>query len=312
MTDGKAPDEGYCAYGVTYSSPVPLTGFSRTDRPADVKIRRAPAPAQLGGATALGAFWSATRDEVLIDTPAVVRHHIRREGTLTVDRTATYAANDDLIYGVPIAATLAFAGLSVLHGAGVVPARDRGALLFVGRNGVGKSSLATALALRGGQMLCDNLAAIDAGTDQILLRPGPSVTRLWADMAGELNVDVSAASKVNPDMQKYVVTRPAAGGPAPVAGILVIEVADIDRPELVTLRGPEAIVAVIDSYFRRSLMAVISPSLMRTAATIAASVPIRRLVRPVAGWGPDALADFLTSDRDLMAQVADPTEGIPV
>jgi hypothetical protein len=288
-------DPGYRAYGLTFASPTPLLGFAPSSSAADVVIRERRAPDRLDGAKPLGLFWSATRDEVLIETPAVVRHHITRGGVLTIDRQSAYSAPDEQIYGVPIAASLAFSGLTVMHGAGAIPAGRDGALLFVGSNGIGKSSLAMALASKGGVAMCDNLAALEFCPTEVLLRPGPSAARLWADTAIGLDIDLNTAPRANPDMPKHVFSRPTSAYPARLAGIVVLAEAPIDRPTLSPIEGRSAIIALLDNHFRRTLMAVLSPSIMERAAAIAARVPVFRLTRPLAGWDPGSLADFVQS-----------------
>ena len=69
---------------------------------------------------------------------------------------------------LPLAALLT--GHELLHASGVVV--DRSAIAFLGRSGVGKSSIAMRLALRGLPMLTDDLLAISRSEGTVVAHPG--------------------------------------------------------------------------------------------------------------------------------------------
>ena len=91
-----------------------------------------------------------------------------------------------IVLGSAIAIALELEGMLCLHGSAV--AIGKKAVAFVGPKHYGKSTLATALAAAGAQLLGDDLLAVVPGLPVRVRRGVPSV-RLWDDAARTLSVE---------------------------------------------------------------------------------------------------------------------------
>lgn len=70
-------------------------------------------------------------------------------------------------------------GEQVFHGAAV--AVPSGVMAFLGRSGLGKSTLATAFAGHGYPFLSDDVVQIGAASDGFVVQPGDTSVRLWGE-----------------------------------------------------------------------------------------------------------------------------------
>lgn len=102
-------------------------------------------------------------------------------------------AREDLarfdLLGRVLPLALHLGGSLALHGSSVALAGD-GAVAFLGPKGQGKSTLALALAQRGGRLLSDDVTIVawPEGHDRPVARPGVHAVRCWDDTADALDV----------------------------------------------------------------------------------------------------------------------------
>jgi hypothetical protein len=99
-------------------------------------------------------------------------------------------------------------GKSVFHGS-AVEAKGK-ALAFVGRSGIGKSTLAASFASRGQRFLTDDALVLELAGDGYLVQPGHPSLRLWDDSReATLKANVVTAQPVD-----YTPKSRAVGGPS--------------------------------------------------------------------------------------------------
>lgn len=91
-----------------------------------------------------------------------------------------------VVLGPAIALALESAGLLCLHGSAV--ALQGYAVAFVAPKHFGKSTIATALTMAGGQLIGDDLLVVRPGPPATV-RPGVASVRLWPDVAGALPLE---------------------------------------------------------------------------------------------------------------------------
>lgn len=157
----------YRIAGLTVASEIALPGVrqaAETPSP-DVVMRRGEVPMSLDNPSVSLPGWDAADDRFLLRAPGVGRFLLRGGREIAFEPEAGAQAADCAIYllGTVFGALLHQRGQIVLHASAVVV--DGKAILFCGRSGVGKSTLAAALSVRAYPVLSDDFCAIHFNAD---------------------------------------------------------------------------------------------------------------------------------------------------
>jgi hypothetical protein len=197
------------------SAPVAVDGA------AQVAIRRGIPPRTLDDSIASGPTWQMTDQRLLLSIPGIARFLLTGGEEILVD-PASDARLDDIpvfLVGTVLGLLLHQRGLVLLHASAVEA--DGKAIVFCGPSGVGKSTLAAALADRGYPLLTDDLCVLSFDERGVpLAHPDGGRLKLWARAIEALGVGERRGAPVRSILEKYYVEPPAvAGGPLPVARI---------------------------------------------------------------------------------------------
>ena len=183
--------------------------------------------------------------------------------------------------------------MATLHAAAV--ATEVGAVLLLGRSGIGKSSLAAALVERGYPLLADDVTGVmlDAGGRPVAL-PAFAHQKLWAHTLDKMKWRPRARAKVRRDMEKYWVRAERhCATPLPVRAAFVLNAER--RPDIaIESVSPSAAFWTLWRYthYRRVMGALGQrPAHFRAVTTMAWSVPLGRAVRPKTPFLLEALTD---------------------
>lgn len=175
-------------------------------------------------------------------------------------------------------------GWAMLHGSAVLG--PKGAVLFCGPQGAGKSTMAAALAQQGLPLVSDDLSRVEPGRADKPTRLWPSRTRhkLWDEAIGVLGLsdrervqDYFRAEKFHLESSTSVPVEL----PVPLVGIYALDFGDSFAVE--RLSGGEAATSVLrETIYRPLFLEAMGrlPEQAVYAARIAASVPVWRLTRP--------------------------------
>ena len=134
-------------------------------------------------------------------------------------------------------------GLLPLH-ASAVRVNGR-ALALAGPSGVGKSTLAATLALKGHDVMADDICIIDAsGTDVLPCTPR---LRLWRDALEHFGIAVDGLPRALAPSEKYVVEGGKWGEPEPLrlAAVVRLSREASDAVTIERLRGAQAIMELL-------------------------------------------------------------------
>ena len=249
----------YFAYGLHVRSPVLLPFASLCMRsPAasvDVTVRFGAVPAALHSIDRREGFpeWEAAPGVFLYRSG--VAHYLVTEGReiLVQPLGRDDCEIDRALAGVVWWALLLQRGIVPLHGSAV--AFEEGAGLFLGRSGIGKSSLLGALLRRGHAMLAEETVGVAPGCSirgaSASRLPGPSsdsrIQALPAYPRLQLHADtLNALRWRKPPMneQSYKHLAPVRGfhtSPLPIRALYLLDVHDRNGIEVETVRGLSAI-----------------------------------------------------------------------
>jgi ABC-type dipeptide/oligopeptide/nickel transport system ATPase component len=122
---------------------------------------------------------------------------------------------------IPLAATLR--GLELLH-ASAVALGDRVAA-FVGVSGAGKTSLATHLTARGGQLLTDDVLALECKTDHVAAYPGVRMANIAQEQLDALTPAARArvGRRIAASEKVHVEVASMPSGPLPLTALYFVE-----------------------------------------------------------------------------------------
>jgi len=206
------------------------------------------------------------------------------------------------ILGTIMAIILQQRGCTVLHGS-AVNLQGR-AVLFLGRKGEGKSTLAGWLNQQGCPLLSDDVCALNEGPDcSLSLRPAFPRIRLNPDILEHWNDDPKRYPQVHPKVVKRI--RPVPNFcklPIPAGAICVLTSGD--TLQLKRLRGMAAMQEVLSHMmihrFPENQPKALQKQLFAQAATVVQTLPVYRLTRP-------RDLDLLAETTPLIQQMVDNT-----
>lgn len=221
--------------------------------------------------------------------------------TLLADETEDADLLEHLLLDHVIPRMVALRGELMLHAAGVVGPQGS-ALLFLGRTGTGKSSLATALAARGLPLLDDDGIRVATIDGALRAMPGTPAVRLLPDAAAALIGTVPPGRPISDDSPKrrFDVSGllSVAAVPVPVGAVHVLERTTGD-PSLERLSLPEAVAAVAEHGFHVAADPdAITRHVFERATALAAAAPVLRLRCPEGLGRLDEVAELLHGALD--------------
>ena len=299
----------YDAYGLRFEMPFecPELAPAVGERAPDVVVRYGEVPEKIESEQA-GAVYEASSTQFLLRIDQVAHYLVDGASSITI---APHPGVDDLsvrvyLLGSCLAALLHHRGVLALHASAILT--DKGAVLFMGASGRGKSTTLNEFLRRGYRMLSDDVVGIVLEQGQPVALPGYPQTKLWADAAGHFDIDTEPLDSVYQDIEKFAVpienesrgnSSPTfVGDPAPLAALYSLTVAKDDVLEIVPLERMHAFRAVLNCTYRRLFLQGLGmqPRHFELATQVAASVPIKRVRRPADGYRITELGDLLESD----------------
>lgn len=266
----------------------------------DVWVRRGAAPEYLSSALPTGMCFQVEGDSFLLRVEGVARYWVRagREIVVDVEAGALDVQVRTFFIGAVLTAVLHQREVLVLHASGVVG--SRGAVLFAGRSGDGKSTLLAALVGRGYEPFGDDAAVVTQDASQRLLaHPGVPQVRLWADAVTRLGHTLEESCRVLPSIDKYALSLKALRGraPQPLIGLYVLSVSDGDDVRFERIEGSQCFTAIRE--YTRNLQIMEDLQMQQPhfhlAAAVASRIPVVRISRPRGVDSLDELVDRVES-----------------
>ena len=179
-------------------------------------------------------------------------------------------------------------------------ATPRGAVIFMGSPGAGKSTMAASFRRRGFRVLADDISVIRFESDGLpWVTPGFPQFKLWPDALEKLGRNVQEMPRLRPQLEKRVMSfhgefHPQ---PLPLAQIYVLSSEAKPEVEFARLTGVDKMPRLLENTYRAQFV----PGLGLTAAhfravsQLANAVPLTRVSRLEKG-GPDEVADRIAAD----------------
>jgi len=249
----------YSLAGLTIDSELPLPELlpAEATRLADVRVRVCcgfQSPSILDD---LGDGWWVSPDSVLFEIPGTGRYLVRGGMEILIDPAsdANPASLRLFLLGSAFGALFHQRGLLPLHAGGVVT--RHGCCAFGGDAGAGKSTLTAHLRARGYRSLADDVLALDQSGVVPMALPGFPQTKLWADAADKLGVDLVHCEQVDELRDKYYVeierSLSFCDAPQPFWRLYVLAEGDC-APTILQLGHAEAMAELTRNTYRAFLL----------------------------------------------------------
>jgi hypothetical protein len=291
------------AYGLTVASAMPCPELRPGHGIADVTIRLGEVPVHLQRVDDGGVLYQANADQFLLRLPDIAAYLVQNGNEIVIERApgATDGEVRLFLLGSCLGALLHQRGFLVLH-AGAIRS-EKGAVLFAGPSGNGKSTLLGAMLQRGYRMLSDDITALvlDAA-DRPTVLPGYPQTKLWADSADTLAQSTERLRRVRPDLDKFAqLTHDSfCDEPTPLHAIYTLTTHnDPDGGiRIDPIKGSGCFDAVRHNTYRERFLDGLGmrPHHFRLAAAVANRARFARVTRPRAPFLLDELADRIEED----------------
>ena len=263
----------------------------------DVTVRLGAVPETLPGGPGNAvhtALWQARPGAFLMHVEGVARYLATGGRDVLIEPLGADDGVAAFFVSSPLTVLLQQRGVATLHAAAV--ATGAGAVLLLGRSGIGKSSLAAALVERGYPLLADDVTGVmtDAGGRPVAL-PGFPRLRLWAHTLDQMRWWGRERSRVRQGTEKYwTPAQRVCAVPLPVCAALVLG-APAYRPDIGIEPVPSgsAFWLLWNNTHRRRAMDAMGqrPAHFRAATAMTRRVPVARVTRPRHPFLLDMLAD---------------------
>jgi len=202
-----------------------------------------------------------------------------------------------LILGAPIAMLLHQRGLLVLHASAV----DLGgsAIVLVGDPRAGKSTTAAALQARGGGAIADDVVAVDLQHPRgPLVLPAFPQLKLWPQVLEALGRDPEALARVLPDADKRVFRAVDRFPQSPLPLECIYVLSRGTRSQIDPFGFQDALIQLVRHSYAVHLLDATGTTArhFRQCATLASSVPVKRLERQQSLASLSELAELIETD----------------
>ncbi|HWP98707.1 MAG TPA: hypothetical protein VN426_17825 [Syntrophomonadaceae bacterium] len=276
----------YRAFGLNIQCELPtarIFGMSPIDHTLpDVVMRLTKVPHQLEKADYKDAFISIAEGCLLLNIKGVARYLIRdgKEISIDIDPGAQDGDVATFAFGSALGALLYQRGILAIHGSAV--RTPKGAVIFSGEKGAGKSTLASALSSRGWDFMSDDVCAIHIENNTPMLYPGLSRAKLAADSYSYVYGHKPEELPISPILKKYGASFNNRQEPCPLYAICTLETSK-GSPCIEPVIGAERLLSLTRNIYRPIIHNLVEQPVQRFRQyTLAASSSRTfRVFRPV-------------------------------
>ncbi len=293
----------YSAFGLTIQSELacPILIPTETASAPDISIRMGSVPAELDNPTSKGVAYQARQGQFLMRLDDVAAYLISDGSEIIIER-APGATDEEVLlflFGSAIGALLHQRGMLTLHASAIET--ERGAVLFVGHSGNGKSTTAAALHKRGYRILADDICplALDENGQPLAL-PGFPQLKLWADTAKKLEHDTGEMRRVRPQLEKFglLVHDEFINRPLPLYAVYHLTTHNKPEIELEPIELSKRFNLLLFNTYRQRFLDGLQMRAehFKLATSAGKAARMKRVIRPSAPFMLDELVDLLEQD----------------
>ena len=291
----------YLLYQLVLESEILLPLVPKADQDVvDVTIRYGEVPQDLPDCRVRGVLFQAGSGQFLLNVDGVARYLARNGREIVVHPEPSCDGTQLRTYlmGSVMGALLHQRQLLPLHASAVYT--ERGALLFSGGSGSGKSTAMNALRQRGYPMLADDITAITLdATGQPIALPGFPATKLWRDSLQAIGQSTRDLQRVSPALEKYQIqVDEFFADPSPIHRIYTLQPHNRGEIVIEPLSGLDKLYALRRDTYRKRVESSLDGHVKRfeLLRAVTQNTAFARIRRPIDSFLLDRLAERVIGD----------------
>jgi hypothetical protein len=291
----KMSNHAYSVYGLRIHADIAcpeLPLHPQPDGNPDVTIRLLPALNGTSESVESGGY-EVRPGAFRLVVKGVGRYLVEDGKRISIEPSAGSSADEVRLFllGSVIGALLYQRGLFPLHGSAVET--RWGAMIFVGAQGIGKSTLAAQFYRRGYRLLSDDVCAVTGGDGGLQVLPALSHFRLCADAYERLAPALDARFNVD----KFVVPMREGycSAASPLKAIHILADQEDGDAQFEIIRGFDRVQRLLENLYRPQYLKgqETQSDLMRLAGKIAQDTPMVKFSRKRDAERINGMIDFL-------------------
>jgi hypothetical protein len=228
----------------------------QTNELPDITIRFGKVPKKLEGCVARGVGFQVKPDHYILDIEGVGRFMATYGKFVCIEPCLGVEEKELRVYvlGSVFGAIAHQRCLLPMHASAVQ--YGKGAILFAGHSGAGKSTTAASFMIKDYRVITDDLAVVYFDSDnQPILHPGTARLKLLASVVSQMSISQNLSS-VGTHVQKYVVPLEQSGKPETtvVTHLFLLKESNEKEVSIRELQGREKYYGAFNNVFRFRLM----------------------------------------------------------
>jgi hypothetical protein len=295
----------YTAYGLTIESAIQCPDLLPGGNRPDVTIRYGDVPTALENPRDRGVLFQLQPGRFLLQLDDIARYLVSGGQEIVVDQVPDSDKDAVRLFllGSAMGALLHQRGLLVLHGSAIET--PRGAVIFVGPSGNGKSTLAAAFCRRGYRLVADDVCAVTLNEQNApMVLPAYPQLKLWADVVKRLDREQDELRRVRPHLEKYALPLPDnfVAHALPLHAVYALHPTNTQTLEMQVREGMARFTVLTRNTYRERFLAGLDmkPTHFQLASTTAKQIRVCQVTRPSWPFMLDELVEML--EQDFRAQ----------
>ncbi|MBF0545522.1 MAG: SUMF1/EgtB/PvdO family nonheme iron enzyme [Candidatus Riflebacteria bacterium] len=286
----------YAFYGLVFQYPFPCPELPQSlgESSPDVIVAEGPVPRQLDAPTGIGYYWQSEPNRFLLFAGRRTGCFLVEAGNrVTIDRSRSATDSRILFFLLTkvLVAILLQRGHLVLHANAVLA--PKGALVFFGNSGAGKSTTSAALSQRGFRILSDDITAFSKGDGNVTtVLPGIPRFYLTNDTAEKLQQPTDGMPPQRERRLKASIRFDYSISPVPLHALYLLQPGKGASVGCESLRGPAKISAFLQGLYDHGLK-MERTQLFSLVTNLLAKTPMYCLTRPDDRWSMVEILDLV-------------------
>jgi hypothetical protein len=294
----------YTLFGLNIFTQMAFPEFDTFENPTlvngDVFIFFDDVPEHLGDAHQKRPWFETATGCLLVHPPGIGRFLVDRGCQIRVNSgpNASESVFKSFLFGWGLAAILHQRGYLPLHASAV--ATNQGVIVFCGKPGAGKSTIAAALNKYGFELVSDDKLAVVLQDQNIMVYPSFPQLRLWDDAIKHLEISMDGALPLADDAEKFIVPMLSSftNRVLPLRAVYILTPSDVENVNIIRLQGMEKFnVLMLHTYGRRFLSGLgVQAGHFQLASSVASKIQVAKIFRPCDRFALDDLVELVVKD----------------